>query len=75
MYGQSIRGIGYDSWKLNLRPIKVYDVEKKELIKTCESVIEAAKFTGLKSSMVSRYTKDKTRSYKNKLNKTICFRG
>lgn len=75
MYGRTINGIGYDSWKLNLRPIRIYDVENKKLIKVCDSVSDAAKFTGLRSSMISRYTKDKTRSYKNKLNKTICFRG
>lgn len=76
MYGASIKGIGYNWQKeLNARKIRVYDVETKELLKECESVSEAAKFTGLLSQTVSKHANDKTRSYKNKLNRIICFRG
>lgn len=54
------------------RKVKVYDVEKKELIAEFDSMNEAAKFTGVKS--VREYINKKSRSYKNKLGKVICFR-
>jgi len=75
MFG-AIKGIGLDySKELNSRRIKIYDVAEKKLIKECETMTEASKFTGLSTSMISACLKTKYRSHKNKLNKTICFRG
>jgi len=54
------------------RKVKIYDVEKKELIKECSSINEAQKFSGVKC--ISNYIKTKSKSYKNKLGKVICFR-
>lgn len=63
--------ISFDDYALK-RKVKIYDVEKKELLFVCDSVYEANKLTGLKG--VGAYIKNKRRSYKNKLGKVICFR-
>ena len=55
-------------------PVKIFDVEKKELIKRFETVTEAAEFCGLSFSEIKQAIKYRYRSYKNKLGKTICFR-
>jgi len=74
-YGNNIFGIGLDyTNELNSRTVKVYDVEKKELIDTYPSVRAASKATGVPVTSISRYIKDKSRSSKNSLNKIICFR-
>lgn len=54
------------------RIVKIYDVKTKELLYTCESGSEAERITGVRNVRV--YIKAKSRSYKNKLGKTICFR-
>lgn len=54
--------------------VKVYDVEKKELIGTFESFVAAAKFCGVSPGLVASAIKQKSRNKKNKLGKTICFR-
>lgn len=65
--------VGLDN-SLSKRRVKVYDVEKKELIAEFESVTEAAEFTGVHTGSIARYIKRKYRCYTNKLNRTICFR-
>jgi hypothetical protein len=56
------------------RPVKIYDVERKLLIKECQSLKEAQEFTGVSHPYISVAIKKKWRSYKNKLGITICFR-
>ena len=54
------------------RKVKIYDVEKKELLFICDSMYAAEKITGVKSA--SAYLSKKTKCYTNKLGKVICFR-
>jgi hypothetical protein len=56
------------------RTVKVYDVEKKELLGTFPSIYEAAKFAGIGSYGVAQYIKFKYRCHTNKLNKILAFR-
>ena len=58
------------------RKVKIYDVEKKELIKECDSLKEAAEFAGIKGGggSVSNMIATKCRCYTNSFGKTICFR-
>lgn len=54
------------------RKVKIYDVEKKQLIKECESMLEAAKFLGVDN--VNIYIKYKYKCRKNKLGITVAIR-
>lgn len=56
------------------RKVKVYDVDAKKLLKECESVAEAERFTGVSRKDIPKYIAKKWRSHNNKLNCTICFR-
>jgi hypothetical protein len=58
----------------NKRKVKVYDIDKKELIAECETMSEASRLTGLKHSIIQDCIKFKHRSYTNRLNKKITFR-
>jgi len=53
---------------------KVYDVDKKELLGTFESRSQAAKFTGLSTSRMLKYIREKSVHYSKTLNKRVCFR-
>lgn len=55
------------------KKIKVYDVDKKELLGIF-TLKEAADFTGVSQGHIHQAIAHKWRCYKNKLNKTICFR-
>ena len=57
-------------------PVKIWNVETKELIMVAESILEAAKVTGLSTSSIISHIWLKTRSKaeKNKLRLLICFR-
>lgn len=57
-------------------PIRVYNVETKELIKVTESIYEATKLTGLRDGSIRSHIKLKTRlkPEKNKLGLLLCFR-
>jgi hypothetical protein len=52
--------------------VKVYDVEKKQLIKEYSTMKQAAEELGVKN--VHFYRKSKCKCYKNNLGITICFR-
>ena len=54
------------------RKVKIYDVEKKELLFICDSTYAAEKITGVKC--VTIYLNKKIKCYTNKLGKVICFR-
>ena len=54
------------------RKVKVYDVENKKLIFEFDSLNEASKKLGVKS--IDVYIKNKSKSYKNNLGITLCFR-
>ncbi len=56
------------------RRVKVFDVDKKELLGTFESMTAAGKFSGISTDFVRTCIATKCRCYKNKLNKTLAFR-
>jgi len=58
------------------RKVKVYDVEKKELLGEFESMTLAANFTGVSVGRIGSYLRNKGRTKKttNKLGKILCFR-
>lgn len=60
------------NWMEFKRIVKIYDADKKELIIECESIGDAFRITGVRS--IGSYIKSKSKSYKNKLNKTLAFR-
>lgn len=66
----------YKMKKLNLQnmphKVKVYDVEKKQLIKEYDTMKQAAEELGVKN--VHSYRKSKSKCHKNNLGITICFR-
>lgn len=57
-------------------PVKFYNVETKELLKTTVSLSEASDYSGLSVGSVMNHIKRKTKSKpeKNKLGLTLCFR-
>jgi len=63
------RGLNLNLFK---RKVKIYDVEKKALIKECESICEAQRFLGI--TCASHYLKSKHRCKKNKLGITVALR-
>ena len=72
-----LRGITKDySPELNSIRVKIWDVNKKELITTTASISEASKITGIPPKVIRRMMNNKRRSEpsENKLNKLICFR-
>ena len=64
---------GTDS-KVFKRKVKVFDVEKKELIREFDSVTEAAAFCGVDARNIPSYIKTKGRCRTNSLNKILAFR-
>jgi hypothetical protein len=54
------------------RKVKVYDVEKKELIREYDSMNQAREELGVKN--ISNYIRLKVKCHKNNLGITICFR-
>jgi hypothetical protein len=68
-----LKGIGLNNG-LNKRVVKIYDVSLKQLIKVCESVLEASEYTGIPSRRVSTYIKNKTVNRVNNLNIKITLR-
>lgn len=73
MYTVFHKRVGLDPSITSVK-VKVYDVEKKELIAEYDSVRAASRATGVPPTTISRYIRLKHRSYKNNLNRTICFR-
>lgn len=69
----ALRGIGITN-DLNKRKVKIFDVDKKELICVCESVSEASRMTGIPNRTITTHISRKTRSEDNLLNKTLAFR-
>lgn len=64
----------YDAAKSIKRKVKVYDVANKKLLKECESLFEAEKYTGVNTANIGRCIAHKYKSYTNNLGITICFR-
>ena len=54
--------------------VKIYDVEKKELIAEFENANQASKFCGIPGKYIRQYVRSKSRCYKNSLNKVLAFR-
>lgn len=71
MLEENIKNSLLDNWKCRL-----YDIDKRELIKEFNSLLEAAKFTGLNIGSIKHSIRNKSKinKEKNKLNKTITFR-
>jgi len=67
----NIKGISSEHLK---RPVRVYDVAKKAIIGKFDSLVEASEFTGVSTGTIYKCIRTKCRSYKNKLDKAICFR-
>lgn len=68
-----LRGLGISN-DLNYRKVKVYDVDKKELIGEFKSLGEAGRFAGISGLMVSKYIQKKHRCHTNSLGKILAFR-
>jgi len=56
------------------KPVKIFDVDKKEMIANFETVKDAAKYLGLCHSVVLQIIKYKRRNTTNKLGLTITCR-
>ena len=55
-------------------PVKVYDCDKKALIKSFDCVSDAAKYCGVSTQTLCEIRRTKGRNRKNKLGLTITFR-
>jgi len=73
-FGNELRGMGVNNTENTRRKVKVFDVANKKLLKECNSLHEAAEFTGVDLSNIIRFIKRKGRSSTNKLGIVICFR-
>lgn len=60
--------------EISRRRVKVYDVDKKELLGTFESITEASDFTGVANGAISSYIKGKIKCHTNKLDRVLAFR-
>lgn len=68
-----LRRVGMDN-TINYRKVKVYDVEKKQLIGEFETAVAASRATGVPASRISRLIANKSKNRTNKLGLVLAFR-